>query len=542
MRDTTKLASVSVLLESVRVQGAAVLAATLTIAALHWSNDGLWFQGDAPRHAANGLFLWDYLRSLPAEPVAFALSYYARYPVIAPLAYPPLFYALEGIAFGLLGPSPYIAKSLVLVSAAIVGLYTMAWARRWGGAIAGWAGICMILQPGIVLYSNAVLLNVPATALAIAALYHLMAWLETGITADKRRFAALTIAALVTYYPAALMLPLAALAMAIYRKRPSARALWSITAAVVAIVLMAALLLPQHWARHAPRPQRLLDGRLWRFYADQLVDLSSPAWIVLGALGAVALLALRWQPRKLAWLIASVPVAIACLVVLPAESDRYALMLVPLIVIGALIALVALVIRFTGASALALAAIVLLLVGLTASSGIPTPVPVVSGFDRVAAYVREHGKHDAILYGGYHDGVFTYYLRAGDPDFEQRVVLAHRLLTRFEQRPDFTWGEVLFAQTPADVVKLSQDRCDCRWIAIEIGVHRATEAERLLRLALYGPEFEHVTSVPVESPLVTRVELYRFLPRVEPLSAVELVFPSFSGRVFPDVQPIRSRR
>ena len=27
------------------------------IVALHLDNDGLWFQGDAPRHAANGVFL-----------------------------------------------------------------------------------------------------------------------------------------------------------------------------------------------------------------------------------------------------------------------------------------------------------------------------------------------------------------------------------------------------------------------------------------------------------------------------------------------------
>src|SRR5215471_3483680 len=82
---------------------------------LHWDNDGLWFQGDSPRHAANGLFWWDFLTSLPVNPKEFALSYYARYPVIHPTTYPPLFYIVEGLSFFLFGASPYVAKALVSI-------------------------------------------------------------------------------------------------------------------------------------------------------------------------------------------------------------------------------------------------------------------------------------------------------------------------------------------------------------------------------------------------------------------------------------------
>jgi hypothetical protein len=80
-------------------QTAGLVLAVLAVAALNRQNDGLWFQGDAPRHAANGLFWWDLLRALPRDPVDYAVRYYARYPVIAPASYPPLFYILEGLAF-----------------------------------------------------------------------------------------------------------------------------------------------------------------------------------------------------------------------------------------------------------------------------------------------------------------------------------------------------------------------------------------------------------------------------------------------------------
>ena len=84
-------------------QVAGVVIAWLYVAVLQMGNDGLWFQGDAPRHAANGLFWWDFLTSLPVNPIEFSLRYYARYPVINPASYPPVFYILEGTAFSVFG-------------------------------------------------------------------------------------------------------------------------------------------------------------------------------------------------------------------------------------------------------------------------------------------------------------------------------------------------------------------------------------------------------------------------------------------------------
>src|SRR5262245_43017275 len=80
-----------------------VSLAWLYVIGLHLNNDGLWFVGDAARHAANGLFWGDFLRSLPVPPVEFALAYYARYPVINPTIHPPGFYLLEGGIFWLFG-------------------------------------------------------------------------------------------------------------------------------------------------------------------------------------------------------------------------------------------------------------------------------------------------------------------------------------------------------------------------------------------------------------------------------------------------------
>ena len=105
---------------------------------LHADNNGLWWQGDAPRHATTGIFYWDMLTSLPRHPIDFALQFYARYPLISPGMYPPFFHILEGLAYGIFGISPYVAKMLVLVFLLLAGFYLMAWLRRWIGI----GGIC----------------------------------------------------------------------------------------------------------------------------------------------------------------------------------------------------------------------------------------------------------------------------------------------------------------------------------------------------------------------------------------------------------------
>ena len=96
------------------------------------------------------------MTSLPVNPLEFALRYYARYPVIQPAAYPPLFYLLQGAAFAVFGISPYVAKSLVLLFALVGGCYALAWLRRWVAEEAGWGSLLLMLQPAVIQLSHAI--------------------------------------------------------------------------------------------------------------------------------------------------------------------------------------------------------------------------------------------------------------------------------------------------------------------------------------------------------------------------------------------------
>jgi hypothetical protein len=201
--------------------------------------------------------------------------------------HPPLFHLVEALAFGLTGPSAYVAKTLVLGCAAVLGVYVMQWGRRWVAPLAGWAGACTVLLPLAVQVSNAVLLNVPATALGVGALYHCQAWLETGARTDRTRFLALALAAVATYVPGAIVLPVALAWLAFSHRLGDMRIVWVPAACVVLAIGAMAVALPDHFARQGPSLARFLDPTNWRYYSTVLPR-AIGGWWVLGVVGLVA--------------------------------------------------------------------------------------------------------------------------------------------------------------------------------------------------------------------------------------------------------------
>ncbi|MGH9383460.1 MAG: hypothetical protein ACRD2N_04135 [Vicinamibacterales bacterium] len=499
---------------------------------MHWTNDGLWFQGDAPRHAASGLFAWDLLHSLPTDPIGFTLSYYARYPIITPGAYPPLFYLLEGLAFSLTAPSPHVAKVLVLGFSIVAAMYTMMYGRRWISPAAGWAGACLVLAPGYALFSNTVLLNIPATALGLGALYHFRAWLDTSTTSQRNLFVGLTAGMLLTYYHAVVVVVPVLIAWMYLDARPyRLRALLLTTIAAIVLIALMGLTMPSYVTRHVLPIERFFAPWRWLALIQNHSSLTGVRWLVLGMCG-ILIGFVRTSRRKESLRLALAVALIGAAASVTVEDPRYGLMLMPITILAAFLGIVGVSELWKRAPSMVSATAVVVALGVAAPNA-AARFPIVSGFETVAAFLRQQGAKDAVLYAGQYDGVFGFYLRASDPMLEQRLVLYRKLL---ESRPS---GRT----TPADVVTLIQSRCGCQWVAIEVAEgDRSGPSMSALRGALVGPEFELVSSFSVEAFEVQRVELYRVTMAVEPIRAFDLTFPLFSDRVFRNVSPIDSRR
>lgn len=532
----------SLLTESRRTQALAVLGAVALMAAWHWNNDGLWLQGDAPRHAVTGLLFRDLLVDHPADPLGYALGYFARYPAIVPGAYPPLFHVLEGVGFAVAGPSPLVPKVLVFGSTAVLAWYTLLWGRRWIAPLAGWAGACVVLTPVVVELSSGVLLNMPAAACGVAALYHAHAWLETPTPTERRWFVGFGLAAMATYLPGAIVVPIVTVWVSMRRGIRGLRPLVLPVAAFGAAVVVTALLLPTHVARQGPTFARLFDGVGWQFYAAVIARGLGATWLALAALGLVLGGSSPAHRRQTARLALAVLTTIVCLVALPARDLRYTAIAAPLVVLLGFVAVVR-VLDFVPGGGRALAPLTTVaLLALSTRAALATPVMRVDGIDEVARFLAQAGPQDGVLYSGVYDGIFTFYVRAADPSFERRVVLTNRLLAEQQQGADFVWRETMRVSTPSAVAPMLRDVCGCRWVAIERGGDWITAADRLLMDAAQGPDLTLVRSFPVRAGRVTRVDVYRVSGEIVHAPPMDLAFPSFTARVFRGVEPVSRRR
>lgn len=540
-------------------QGGGVVLAFVLVAALHYENDGLWFP-DAPLHAGNGLFWWDFLGSLPADPVDYAVRYYARYPIIKPAAYPPLFYLLEGLAFAIAGPSPHVAKLIVLAFGVAAGLYTIAWTRRWIGEGAGWTGAFLAFMPGVVVWSNAVMLNVPAMALGLASLYHFRRWIDAAGTRQLLLAAGLFTALVLTYYPGAAVVCVPIAWTLLFRRtlerdagerreppsrRPIARRrmLWLAGGALAAFVpLVGSLLLgPVHAARHLPSPAFLADARTWTYYWAELPGVVGMPALAAAFLGVVAAAASAPARREMAYAVVWIAALVLSVSPLPPRDPRYIMLTAPAVLIAAA-AGVAWVVRERAPVAPAWRATGLA-VALAAGfwSATSVEVPRVTGFREAAAYFEERAPRDAVLYDGAYGALFGFYVRASDPRFERRVAPANKLLYQYGPTTTFKWVQTSSVASTDDVVNVLRTRAGCRWVAMAVPpTPRPTwlKGQQLLREAVARPEFELVRSFPTTGAGGRRIDVYRIVGDVAPVNTVDLQFPSFSTRNFRQVVPI----
>ncbi|MHB8865670.1 MAG: ArnT family glycosyltransferase [Pirellulaceae bacterium] len=533
-----------------------LLAVWVYLWTLHADNDGLWFPSDAPRHAINGFFWIDYLRDFSLDPKSYALSYYARYPAIDPASRPPVFYLLEGVAFKLLGPSPYVAKGLVLCFSLMAALYLMAWLREFISTETGWAAGLLLLLPGIMSWSHAIMLNVPSLALGLGALYHARRWLEAP-RARRRDFLGatlLTLLGILTYYPTGVVL----FVIAIWIAAQGNWAWWRDGRTLVAIGLCMLVLLPFTWliAHWAPvqlgwiLPGASNVGKLatWTYYPFRMPQIVNEHLLCLAGVGTIAGLAHKRWRTEAAMLISWILVLYVVFSILYAKDLRYALpVVVPLVMLGAIGVLIVCegftrLFRFGETYGRYLTTVVFLtLVVWQGYLAAKYSVTSISGFRELVSFFERVAPEEPVFYDGYYDCTFTFYMRAGDDHFRRRVVLGSKLLYAYAMVPG--WRQQDFVNSPEEVIEVLQRRGGCRWLAIEV-FRGGPELlpMRHVRAAVNTSACELIRSFPIQGATIERVDVYKLKLPVADVQDVELPFPILGPDVKYRVRPIRPRR
>ncbi len=182
-----------------------IVASVLLIGLLYLDRgyDGIGLQGDSPRHAMNGVFWGDFLKSGEwLRPKEYAFDYYSRFPAIAPTLWPPAFYGVEAGLYEVFGVTSFVGRGLVLASAFLAMVYTALLVLAFGGGrVATVLSLCFVVQPGFVKAASVVMLDVPALALGLGAIYHLERLAQLGKRRDLALAVALTVGATLTRQP-----------------------------------------------------------------------------------------------------------------------------------------------------------------------------------------------------------------------------------------------------------------------------------------------------------------------------------------------------
>lgn len=518
------------------------------VAGLHFDNNGLWFQGDAPRHVANGLFWLDLIREVPNDIKDFALGYYARYPVIHPTAHPPGFYLLEAVAFAIFGASPYVAKALILGFGLVATIYLTLWLRRWLSPEAGWASSLLVLQPAVIVWSNTVMLNVPSLAIGLGALWHARRWLEEPRSRHVFGAIALPVLGFLVYMTTGVVAFIMGAWLVAERRwglLKDYRA-WIVGIPLGLLVVPWMMVVfrwaPAHVSSIYVTGRPLLTSVRWTFYFTVLPELFTGLLLGLAALGAALGLISRRDRRETRFVLIWVLVCYFMFSYFIAREQRYVMLLGPAAVILASVGLWQMsrwaAARLSVPPPRVFLGAVAIVTAVHLWQAASVRVPPMHGMKEVVTFLRGVAPEEMLFYDGQYDGVFSFYVQASDPDFKSGVVVGHKLLYASSIFARFNLKE--FVSSPKDVVERLQAGCGCQWLAIErSGWAEEIAAAAHLREAVRGPEFELVKSFAIDGPHAFQIDVYRFKFPGKPGDHIELNFPALREGSQLRVKPIR---
>jgi hypothetical protein len=453
---------------------------------------------DEAQHAVTGLFVADALHDLPLRhPVQYAYAYYAQYPAVAILHWPPLFYLFEGVSFILFGATAASAR-LTVICFAVLLLY------QWFLLVeelqdSYTAAICTAvlgLLPNVLLFEKTVMLEVPSLALGVATIRYWIQYLEQGTKRSLYLFGLWLSAAFLCKQTSVYLLVFCALSLLVTRKWEYLFRRDVLVVAGMVVLLAGSFLLPmlllQGHAMANDLASRQMSG--WEritFYVRVLPRTFSTALFSLTVLGL--LLALRWNKRgqtslMLCWIIAGY----LTFSFFGQKEARFAIYWFPPLVYFA----IGFLTQFFRIPTLkvamrTLAGLLVLGMGLSAWG---RERPYISGYKDVASHLVKTYHAGIVLFDGRVPGNFVFYMRALDP--KRHFLILRKSLYADDIRPGKNSEELLHSRE--ELLDLFR-RDGIRFVVVSENAPLRFHSQVALRRELESDQFHLLGRFPVLS-------------------------------------------
>jgi hypothetical protein len=453
---------------------------------------------DEAQHAVTGLFVADALQDLPLRhPVQYAYRYYAQYPAVAILHWPPLFYLFEGVSFLLLGPSVVSAR-LTIIFFTVVLLYQwfLLVEEQQDSYTAGVSTAILGLLPMVLLFEKTVMLEIPSLALGVAAIRYWIRYLDQGRRSSLYWFGLWLSAALLCKQTSVYLLVFCALSWSLKRKwdrifSRDALAVAAMVAVLAGPFLVLMLVMQGKAVANDLGSHRMSGWERISYYAESLPGTFSPALLALAVLGL--LLAWRWNRRgqtslMVCWILAGY----LTFSWFGQKEARFAIYWFPPLVYFA----VGLLTQSFKAPRLRIAmrAAAAGLVALLAVPAWSQQRPYISGYKDVASHLVNQYHAGIVLFDGPVPGNFVFFMRALDPG--RHFLILRKLLYADDIRPGDSTEELLNSeQELSDIFR----RDGIRFAVVSENLAIRFRSQHILRDELRTDQFQLLGRFPISS-------------------------------------------
>lgn len=459
---------------------------------------------DAPRHALNGAFILDFIRDHPFhDPARYALNYYAKYPALTVLFYPPLFYVWLVPFYAVLGVSQTAALVAEFACYAALALGCFRLARFWLPAVEAFAASAILITaPEIAYWGRQVMLEVPALSLLIWSAVFFVRYQN-----EKRipfLYAATALAVLALYvkltsgfiFIVYLVCLMRTEGMQLFRRRSS----YVIAALAIVSTIPLIVLTLKFGQANIQSVGGIPDARVsrasiqgWLWYALRLPgQLGWPA--LLAAIAGAAAIGMHRQIGRYAFLILWFGLGYLFFSAIDLKEARHSLVLLVPLAILAIVGIQAVLARWPR---LVMPAVFVVALSTLLITMLSRPVQYVRGYKEVGDYVASIApKNSAVVFSGYRDGSFIYAMRTHEERRDLSVVRSDKLFLRVAIRRGLGVKQKIVSE---EEIASRLDQLGAAYVVAQPGFWTDLEVMKRLENVLNGPHFERVRTFAMDA-------------------------------------------
>ncbi len=504
------------------------------------SHSGLWHP-DAPSHALNGVFYKDMIEEGGfLHPKSYAERYYVQYPSLTVGMYPPVFYTIEAVFFKVFGVSPLVARLAVLfftlLGVNVFLLLCRLWFPLWLSVV---GSIMYLLQPATLFGQRNVMLEMPALAMSLIALYCLYVGTEGDSSCALFLTPLFMALAFLTKQNTIFLLPIWFVWVMVRRKSSLIKSGHFMLGVLVGmIILMPWLMINLTVGRYYVVAFAFQGYHVWPnllYYFRHSSEILSYPIIVLFILSVILSVKCKNHEGYRFALLWGCSVLLS-LLLMEYTEPRYAMFLIP-----ALIILSMHVIWFVKESFSSFfqrrhvySIVIIVLICLHLNPQKIWGGPYLQGFDQAQAadFVVKDLDCVSVLYDGYFNGNFIFHVRSHDKDRRLFIFRASKVIFSTKMLLELGYNELINESSEFyDVLS----RYSIKYIVQEEADLMNTPANRRLRQWMQEPEFRLVKKCSISSRGLNGLGsllVYEYLDyEAKPIREVELDMPMLGRKI-----------